>query len=173
MKSHLLITQWPQNVYQGGVIDRLNAVNTSPSVHGTCSDIPTCVISGFRLVFENCILLRNYAVITTTRCVITRKSAFLRYAHLFLTTFKRVRYVSDEPCKCFRLQSAFRFSEVTVSWGTRWRSWLRQCATSRRVAASIPDGVTGIFHWQLFWPHYGHGVDPASTEMSARNISWV
>ena len=29
---------------------------------------------------------------------------------------------------------------------TRWRSWLRHCATSRNVAGSIPDGVTGTFH---------------------------
>ena len=32
-------------------------------------------------------------------------------------------------------------------WGTRWRSWLRHCATSRKVEGSIPDGFTGIFHW--------------------------
>ena len=31
-------------------------------------------------------------------------------------------------------------------WGTRWRSWLRHCATSRKVAGSIPNGVIGIFH---------------------------
>jgi hypothetical protein len=31
-------------------------------------------------------------------------------------------------------------------WGTRWHSWLRHHATSRKVAGSIPDGVTGIFH---------------------------
>jgi len=24
---------------------------------------------------------------------------------------------------------------------------LRHCATSRKVAGSIPDGVIGIFHW--------------------------
>ena len=30
---------------------------------------------------------------------------------------------------------------------TRWRSWLRYCATSRNVASSIPDGVIGIFHY--------------------------
>jgi hypothetical protein len=30
--------------------------------------------------------------------------------------------------------------------GTQWRSWLRHCATSRKVAGSIPDGVIGIFH---------------------------
>jgi len=28
----------------------------------------------------------------------------------------------------------------------RWRSWLRHCATSRKVVGSIPDGVDGIFH---------------------------
>jgi len=30
--------------------------------------------------------------------------------------------------------------------GTRWRSWLRHCATSRKVAGSIPDGVIGFLH---------------------------
>jgi len=29
---------------------------------------------------------------------------------------------------------------------TLWRSWLRNCAASRKAAGSIPDGVTGIFH---------------------------
>ena len=28
----------------------------------------------------------------------------------------------------------------------RWCSWLRHCATRRKVAGSIPDGVIGIFH---------------------------
>jgi hypothetical protein len=30
--------------------------------------------------------------------------------------------------------------------GTQWRSWLRHCATNRKVAVSIPDGVIRIFH---------------------------
>ena len=30
--------------------------------------------------------------------------------------------------------------------GTRWRSWLRHCATGRKVKVSIPDGVITIFH---------------------------
>ena len=30
--------------------------------------------------------------------------------------------------------------------GTRCRSWLRHCATSRKVAGFISDGVIGIFH---------------------------
>jgi hypothetical protein len=40
--------------------------------------------------------------------------------------------------------------------------WLRYCATNLKVAASIPDGVIGIFYWQSFRSHYGPGVDSAS-----------
>jgi len=36
------------------------------------------------------------------------------------------------------------------------------CATSRKVAGSIPDDGIGIFHWQSFRPHCGPGVDSAS-----------
>ena len=35
---------------------------------------------------------------------------------------------------------------ITGSWGMRWNSWLRHCATSRKVASSIPNGVIGIYH---------------------------
>ena len=35
---------------------------------------------------------------------------------------------------------------VSLDWGTRWRSWISNCATSYKVAGSIPDGVIGIFH---------------------------
>jgi len=31
---------------------------------------------------------------------------------------------------------------------SRWRSWLRHSATSRKVGVSIPDGIIGIFHWR-------------------------
>jgi len=31
-------------------------------------------------------------------------------------------------------------------WGTAVAQWLRCCATNRKVAGSIPDGVIGIFH---------------------------
>jgi len=30
--------------------------------------------------------------------------------------------------------------------GTAVAQWLRRCATNRKVAGSIPDGVTGIFN---------------------------
>ena len=53
-------------------------------------------------------------------------------------------------------------------------SWLRQCATSRKVAGSIPDEVIGIFHW--FNPSdYAMVLESTRplTEMSTRSISWV
>ena len=30
--------------------------------------------------------------------------------------------------------------------GTQWRSWLRNCAASLKVAGSIPDDLIGMFH---------------------------
>jgi hypothetical protein len=55
----------------------------------------------------------------------------------------------------------------------RWRSWLRHCATNRKVTGSVPDGVTGIF--QCLDPS-GRTVALVSTqpltEMSTRNSSW-
>jgi hypothetical protein len=45
---------------------------------------------------------------------------------------------------------------MLLSGGTRWRSWLRHCATNRKVVGSIPDDVTS------FQPQYGPSVDSAS-----------
>ena len=60
-----------------------------------------------------------------------------------------------------------------ICWGTRWRSWLRHCATSRKVAGSIPDRVIGIFHWHNPSGHTkALGLTQPLTEMSTRNISW-
>ena len=38
------------------------------------------------------------------------------------------------------------FNSLSTYWGTRWRSWLRHCATRRQFAGSIPDGAIEIFH---------------------------
>jgi len=60
-----------------------------------------------------------------------------------------------------------------IHWGTRWRSWLRHCATSRKVAGSIPDGVTGIFRWHNpSGSGMALGLAQLLTEMSTRNVSW-
>ena len=35
---------------------------------------------------------------------------------------------------------------ITYIYGAAVSQWLRCCATNRKVAGSIPDGVIGIFH---------------------------
>ena len=48
-------------------------------------------------------------------------------------------------------------------------SWLRHCATSRKVAGSIPDGVIGIFHWHNpSDPTMALGPTQPVTDMSTR-----
>jgi len=47
--------------------------------------------------------------------------------------------------------------------GTAVAQWLRCCATNRKVAGSIPAGVSGFFIYiKSFRSHYGPGVDSAS-----------
>jgi hypothetical protein len=36
--------------------------------------------------------------------------------------------------------------------GTRWCSWLRYCATSRKATGSFPDDVTDIIFPAALWP---------------------
>ena len=50
-------------------------------------------------------------------------------------------------------------------WGTAVAQWLRCCFTNRKVAGSIPAGVSVIGFFidiKSFRSHYGPGVDSAS-----------
>ena len=56
---------------------------------------------------------------------------------------------------------------------TRWHSWLRHCATSRKVTSSIPDYIIRIFHGNnppgrtmALW------LTQPLTEIITNNISW-
>jgi hypothetical protein len=60
----------------------------------------------------------------------------------------------------------------TADRGTRYRSWLRHYATSRKVAGSIPDEVIRFFKWQSFQLHYGPGVYSASKRNECQESSW-
>ena len=54
-------------------------------------------------------------------------------------------------------------------WGTAVAQWLRCCATTRKVAGSIPAGVSGFFiDIKSFRSHYGPGVDSASNRNEYR-----
>ena len=60
----------------------------------------------------------------------------------------------------------------TIFGATRWRSWLKHWATSRKVAGSIPDGVIGICNWHNPSDRtMALELTRPLTEMSTRNIS--
>jgi len=64
------------------------------------------------------------------------------------------------------------FGPMLYNWVTRWGSWLRHCATSEKVAGSIPEGVIGIFHWHTSDRSIAQGLTQPLIEMSTRDISW-
>jgi hypothetical protein len=73
---------------------------------------------------------------------------------------------------CHRMQDNFFSLTLPNIRGTRWHSWLRHCATSRKVTFSIPDGVNGIFHWHNPSGHtMALWLTQPLTEMCTRNIS--
>jgi hypothetical protein len=54
---------------------------------------------------------------------------------------------------------------------TQWRSWFMHYATSRKVAGSISDEVTGFFSWpHASSPTMALGSTRPLTEMSTTNI---
>jgi hypothetical protein len=54
------------------------------------------------------------------------------------------------------------FFAVLLVGDTRWRSWLRHFATSRKLAGSSPDEVNYFQFTYSFQLHYGPGVDSDS-----------
>jgi hypothetical protein len=57
----------------------------------------------------------------------------------------------DVSCSTFAnrihsLDGFLTFLGLPAFTGSAVAQWLRYCATNRKVAGSIPDGVTGIFH---------------------------
>ena len=59
----------------------------------------------------------------------------------------------------------FNYFCIVNDMGTAVAQWLRCCATNRKVARSIPAGVSGFFiDIKSFRSHYGPGVDSASNK---------
>ena len=86
-----------------------------------------------------------------------------------LATYKRGDL---QPIILKRRYSALTIGLAVYAGGTRWFSWLRHCATSRKVAGSIHDGVIGIFHLHNpSSPTVALGLTQPLTEMGTRNIS--
>jgi hypothetical protein len=102
---------------------------------------------------------------------------FLRTSeHSPTTRLRNKRKLSNSESKAVsRTHTHRHYNDLKIILGgTRWRSWLRHCATSRKVASSVSVGVFGIFH--LLNPSgrtMALGSTQPLTEMSTRGISWA
>jgi hypothetical protein len=90
-------------------------------------------------------------------------------------------WTAPSSCIALRFEALPLFSSNSASYSysygyvrcTRWNSRLRHCATSLKVAGSIPDGAIGIFHWHKpSGRTMALGSNQPLTQMSTRNISW-
>jgi hypothetical protein len=75
----------------------------------------------------------------------------------------------DFSVKTFKKSFFFNFTTYNCEPDTRYRSWLRHSATSRKVAGSIPDEVIGFFNWPSRRTTALGSTQPL-TEMSTRNL---
>jgi hypothetical protein len=100
------------------------------------------LVWGIRTLFVACL-----SIYTTNRRSLSRHTKIVAplyvsasftpspgtFTAIFLTHFNTIDYKCNGNAYC----------------GARcwWRSWLKRWATSRKVAVSISNGVTGIFYW--------------------------
>ena len=97
-------------------------------------------------------------------------SVRLHQGHSLRKILLKLLLANCAVCVCLYIYIIYLYIYI---WVRRWRSWLRNCATSRKVAVSIPDGVIGIFHWlNPSGRIMALGSTQPLTEMSTRNISW-
>ena len=93
---------------------------------------------------------------------VKERATWCHQCHQFLCQFLLLFDLSSVP----QLSNLYFWKTQLIChlvWGgggTRLCSWLRHCATSRKVAGSIPD----LWHWNFlltysFRPQYGSGVD--------------
>jgi hypothetical protein len=74
---------------------------------------------------------------------------------------------------CWTLWLLDAVSDQQPQRSTTWRSWLRHCATSRKIAGLISDRVVRIFQWpNLSGRTMALRWTQPLTEMSTRNIYW-
>ena len=73
------------------------------------------------------------------------------------------RRVRGRRCRSGRFGTEIIFFPLFSFEGTAVEQWLRCCATNRKVAGSIPAGVSGFFiDIKFFRSHYSPEVDSAS-----------
>jgi hypothetical protein len=80
--------------------------------------------------------------------------SFLSFTFAFALTCCVTLYASSSwPTRHIQRTLVYCIMRKTFSrywWtlgATLWRSWLRRCATSRKITGSVPNAVIGTFHW--------------------------
>ena len=68
------------------------------------------------------------------------------YIRNVMSNIQVIRYSTAHHTVIKTICQDYRQCRCSVNGGTRWLSWLRQCATSLKFAGSISDGFIGIFH---------------------------
>ena len=117
---------------------------------------------------------------TRPQCV--KESLMRRWDYVQMCNFlMSFSFISSQHNSCMQISllkytpiRSLKFYKENNHWTTRWRCWLRQRATSRQVADSIPLVIIGIFHWYNPASHTMAMMSTRpQTEMSARNIFCV
>jgi hypothetical protein len=128
-------------------------------------------------------LFINLITLLKTRNVYSPNKIKCKWATERLAQTELWRLPSSEIWRLVAYRNVMRPSEryirplhqntTSLKESTRWRSWLRHCATTRKVAGSVPDGVIGIFHWHNpSGRTIALGLAQPLTEISAKNIFW-
>jgi hypothetical protein len=99
----------------------------------------------------------------------TQKMEAARFSETsVLTPYTTQSHITDDNLHILKRLPTFLYW-----WGTAVVQWLRYCATNRKVAGSIPEGVIEFFHWHNPSDHTkALGSTQPLTEMSTRSISW-
>ena len=91
----------------------------------------------------------------------TFTAVFTYDRHWSLSWARSIQSILPHPTPRLQDNTSLIIISLQKKKGTRWRSWLRHCATNRKVASSIPDYIIGN-SLTSFRLHYGLGVDSAS-----------
>jgi hypothetical protein len=110
------------------------------------------------------------ALLWATRCILAQLKPEIAISSLIysaVTTSGTLLYVGHRLILFFSHSISNR--RGLGRGGTRWLSWLRHCAASRKFAGSIPDSMIGIFHWRN---PSGRTMALGPTHPLNRNVFW-
>jgi hypothetical protein len=89
----------------------------------------------------------------TSPCIFQYINKITKQMHLLLTiTYFPTHVSASNVAILSSVSDVFFIDMLLLEPGPRWRSWLRHCATNRKGAGSIPDGVSGIILSVALWP---------------------